>query len=73
MMAGPMPHPEYMHPHAMGAGGQYIPIPMQVLHPLYMTHLCLDSLAMPHPSTCIYWLQLAELSECVPVHTEISE
>ena len=29
MVAGPMPHPDYMHP-AMGAGGQYIPIPMQV-------------------------------------------
>lgn len=29
MMAGPIPHPEYMHP-AMGAGGQFIPIPMQV-------------------------------------------
>lgn len=30
MMAGPMPHPDYMHP-AMGAGGQYIPIPMQLM------------------------------------------
>lgn len=30
VMAGPMPHPEYMHP-AMGAGGQYMPVPMQVL------------------------------------------
>ncbi|KAL3143822.1 hypothetical protein ABBQ32_003649 [Trebouxia sp. C0010 RCD-2024] len=28
VMAGPMPHPEYMHP-AMGAGGQYMPVPMQ--------------------------------------------
>ncbi|KAL0037170.1 hypothetical protein WJX79_003762 [Trebouxia sp. C0005] len=30
MMAGPIPHPEYMHP-AMGAGGQFIPIPMQLM------------------------------------------
>ena len=32
MLAGPMHHPEYMHPAALGAGGQYIPIPMQVRH-----------------------------------------
>ena len=46
MMAGPMPHPEYMHPHAMGAGGQYIPIPMQV--PLFPPSTILG---MPHVST----------------------
>ena len=52
MMAGPMPHPDYMHPAAMGAGGQYIPIPMQV-QPSIITHVCICPLA--HASCMRLW------------------
>ena len=55
MMAGPMPHPEYMHPHAMGAGGQYIPVPMQV--PLFPSPC---NTWDAHVLRCIHGLQLAK-------------
>ena len=52
VMAGPMPHPEFMHP-AMGAGGQYIPIPMQVLLvPSTPWPPCRIDLSAPCISTC---------------------
>lgn len=60
MMAGPMPHPEYMHPHAMGAGGQYIPIPMQVS--LFPRNTILW---MPHVST--HYSSLSP-TECLLMH-----
>ena len=52
MMAGPMPHPDYMHS-AMGAGGQYIPIPMQVI-PTSCSHCAQQCLKLRF--LCIKWV-----------------
>ena len=50
MMAGPMPHPDYMHP-AMGAGGQYIPIPMQVRAHVFLLDMFSPGLSSQQDST----------------------